>query len=647
MKTRHTWRRFLRVAGSVSIRTKIMGIVALLVLGFGVFMGWYIPRSEEEYLTDQLEERGLTIARNVATLGQDMVLTNNQFGLYMLARNTVNTNKDVSYVFVTNGRGEPLVHTFEGGFPLDLLKLSQSNLNEDPQIVPLLTENGKIRDVSLPILGNKAGMVHVGLDESGLLAYGATHARRILSITALALLVGIVFAYALATVLTRPIARLEMASKQIADSDFSWRAPLWAGDEIGRLGKAFSEMARKVSERTKEIVQRNNELTTLNAVSQALSHSPNLNEKLSSAVNTISRGLELNAVWLFLLNPQSRKLELFSHHSVLADISPEMLDDMAGWMVNELSDTDGPKVLEVGGGTLPGFSAKVLSDRRLLPIVVIPIRAEQRRLGFLVASKNGSGTFSPTDMRLLTAVGEQVGVAFENSILWQELKQKEKLRTHLLAKVISAQEQERKRIARELHDQTSQSLTSMMVGLKVAEESSDTASIKQRVSELRTLASRTLEEVRDLSMALRPSVLDDLGLVPAINRYIHDYAQKTGLSVQFQTVGFNHERLMPEVETAIYRVIQEALTNIVRHAAAKHVSVILEQSGNKLLAITEDDGRGFDVDQVMAGPSLEIRLGLFGMEERIALIGGRLTIESAPGKGTTVFVEVPLDENRS
>lgn len=230
----------------------------------------------------------------------------------------------------------------------------------------------------------------------------------------------------------------------------------------------------------------------------------------------------------------------------------------------------------------------------------------------------------------------------DNTALWKELKKKEEMRIKLLSKVITAQEEERKRIARELHDQTGQALTSLMVGLKNLENIQDTRILKEKTDELRDLASRTFTEVHDLALFLRPSVLDDLGLIDALQRYIKDYSKKYDIEVGFHTQGLNKFRLPPQIETTVYRIIQEALTNIVKHAQAHNVGVILEGRGNILELIIEDDGRGFNVKEVMEAPLEEKRLGLFGMEERVALVGGNLTIESEVGFGTTLFINVPM-----
>ncbi|MEE8174582.1 MAG: histidine kinase, partial [Dehalococcoidia bacterium] len=232
-----------------------------------------------------------------------------------------------------------------------------------------------------------------------------------------------------------------------------------------------------------------------------------------------------------------------------------------------------------------------------------------------------------------------LGAAFDE--MSEELKRKEEMRVQLLAKVIGAQEEERKRIARELHDETSQALSSLMVGLRFIEDSAGTVQVREKTAELRALAARTLDEVHGLATELRPSLLDDLGLAAAIQRYVKQYSIKMNISVDSHVSGLSGQRLLPEIEVAVYRIIQEALTNVAKHAETKNVSVILTYRHSSLVAVIEDDGKGFDVNRVMASAP-EKKLGLFGMHERAFLIGGEFTIESQPGAGTTIFLEVPL-----
>jgi signal transduction histidine kinase len=222
------------------------------------------------------------------------------------------------------------------------------------------------------------------------------------------------------------------------------------------------------------------------------------------------------------------------------------------------------------------------------------------------------------------------------------LEHKEVLRARLLEQVITAQEDERKRIARELHDETSQALTSLMVGLKVLEQQPDLTGTRETFGHLRALTSKTLDAVHDLALRLRPSVLDDLGLVAALDRAVVDFHQRHGIPTTFETNLRSAPRLPGPLETALYRITQEALTNVARHADAHAVSLLLEARRTAVTLIVEDDGCGFDAPQALGAARDERNLGLVGMRERATLLGGQLTIESAPGTGTTVYVEIPL-----
>lgn len=217
-----------------------------------------------------------------------------------------------------------------------------------------------------------------------------------------------------------------------------------------------------------------------------------------------------------------------------------------------------------------------------------------------------------------------------------ERVEREQLRARYVSGVIAAQEEERKRIARELHDSTSQSLTSLMVGLRSLSDVGDSGAVKQRAEELRGVTAHTLDEVHNLAVQLRPSVLDDVGLPAALERCVNDYQHRYNLIIDLAVRGLESARLPAEVETALYRIVQEGLTNVARHAQAKTTSVMIERRDGIVRAIIEDDGRGFKIE------AAHNRLGLYGIRERAELLGGKLTIESEEGKGTSLFVEIPL-----
>ncbi len=231
-----------------------------------------------------------------------------------------------------------------------------------------------------------------------------------------------------------------------------------------------------------------------------------------------------------------------------------------------------------------------------------------------------------------------VGIAEEIT----ERKQEEATRTRLLEQVISAQEEERGRIARELHDETGQSLTALLIGLRTVEDAQTIEEARAQAHELRQIAAMTLDEVGRLAWGLRPRVLDDLGLAAALERYGAEFAAYRGIKVNVHTKGLDTSRLPFPVETALYRIAQEALTNTAKHAKAETAGILVEHHTTFVQMMVEDDGCGFDLDATLKATGASKHLGLHGMHERAALLKGTIRIESRPGKGTLIDVRIPL-----
>jgi len=236
---------------------------------------------------------------------------------------------------------------------------------------------------------------------------------------------------------------------------------------------------------------------------------------------------------------------------------------------------------------------------------------------------------------------DQLASAF-NMVL-EALDEASRLRA---SQIIQAQEQERRRIARELHDETSQVLTSLLISLTVLEESVETQEAHDRIADTRALAHSTLRAIRNLSIDLRPSALDDLGLLPALRWYVKEYQKKCSIEVEFHATGLK-ERLPAEMETALYRIVQECLTNTAKHANARKVKILLKEDSDRVYARITDDGQGFDYDTLLKTPGQERGLGLAGMQERAVLLNGKLNIHTAEGQGTTIEVNIPLPSARS
>jgi signal transduction histidine kinase len=258
----------------------------------------------------------------------------------------------------------------------------------------------------------------------------------------------------------------------------------------------------------------------------------------------------------------------------------------------------------------------------------VPLVARRRAIGVVIVhDKNGpSAIFTDDDLRLVEAFAARAATAVNLS---------QRVSRDTVERVVAAQELERRRLARELHDETGQALTSILLGLKPVEELALTEEARSRIAAVRELVVSTLQDVRRLAVELRPSALDDFGLATAVERLVDTFREQSGLRVHLEE-RLPAERLPSEVETALYRIVQEALTNIAKHSGATTVSILLTRRDGAVAAVVEDDGAGFEPSTGAEG------LGLVGMRERLALFGGRLQIESAATTGTTLIAEVPL-----
>jgi signal transduction histidine kinase len=258
----------------------------------------------------------------------------------------------------------------------------------------------------------------------------------------------------------------------------------------------------------------------------------------------------------------------------------------------------------------------------------VPLLVRDQAIGVIVAQdkRQPDTRFTDEDVRIAEAFGERASVALDLS---------QRVARDALRRVVVGQELERQRLARELHDETGQALTSILLGLKGIEEAKEDDDKRRSLLALRELVVSTLHDVRRLAVELRPKALDDFGLVAALERLAETFAEQTNIKVHVEAA-LGDARPAAEIETALYRIVQEALTNVVKHAQAQTVSVVLTRHDDRVAVVIEDDGRGFD-------PAIQDdeRLGLLGMRERIALVDGRLSVESGE-QGTTIAVEVPL-----
>ena len=336
------------------------------------------------------------------------------------------------------------------------------------------------------------------------------------------------------------------------------------------------------------------------------------------------------------LTGQQRELiqALFDHAPVMMDVFNP--DGTIAWVNREFE-----RVL--------GYKLEDIRNKDAVPIFY-PDQADSARVYEKLAEAPGTWH----ENVVTTRTGEKLNTAWNNMRLsdgtligvGQDItarKQAEALRTRVIEESLQAQEDERRRLALELHDELGQSLATLLVGLKALEEDLADGESREQVRLLREITAQSVREVGRLARGLRPGTLDDLGFPAAIEMHIGELNRAQVLHVDLHMNGFSSRERMPKtVEQHLYRMVQEALTNVVKHARASAVSVVLRRNSDNVLAIVEDDGAGFDSPDPKrnGGPHDELKLA--SIRERASMVNGSISVESVAGHGTTLYIQVPL-----
>lgn len=271
--------------------------------------------------------------------------------------------------------------------------------------------------------------------------------------------------------------------------------------------------------------------------------------------------------------------------------------------------------------------------------VAVPLMARGKSLGMLIVGDFEAREPTPEELSLLMGIGNLIGTAVENARLFEQVRSgRDRLQT-LSRRLVEMQEAERRYIARELHDEVGQGLTGLKLTLDICQRLPPDA-VSSSLGEAEELVNALIGQVRDMSLDLRPAMLDDLGLLPALLWHFDRYQTQTQIQVAFRHIGLER-RFDPGLETAAYRIVQESLTNVARHAGVSEATVRVWSDERRLHVLIEDQGVGFDPEAVLAAGASS---GLAGMRERANLLGGRLTVESTPGAGTLLTAELPLGD---
>ena len=379
--------------------------------------------------------------------------------------------------------------------------------------------------------------------------------------------------------------------------------------------------------------ERTRELGTMRAVAETLNRSMDTRSALGQALTQVVQLMGLHSGWIFLRDGGTYHVAAVEHlpRELTADKMAAMRGDCRclqmlrdGQLVQAVNVVNCER-LETAGWAHPRHATVPLRTTGGTPVGVMNLALPSRRI------------LTPRELAALSAIGDQVGLATERARLYEELREKEAMRGKLLEKLITAQEDERRRIARELHDEAGQALTALILNLEIAEQAEGRADPAQ-LRRLRGIAEDTLAELRRLIYDLRPTILDDLGLAAAVRWYVKESIEPQGLQVAM-TIDGTDARLPHHVETAVFRIVQEALTNILKHAQARHAEIDIHLQPSDVSVRITDDGRGFDLSAVTT--RRDGGLGVMGMRERAELLGGRFQVTSTP-EGTRVEAVIPV-----
>ena len=378
--------------------------------------------------------------------------------------------------------------------------------------------------------------------------------------------------------------------------------------------------------------QRADDLATLNDSSRTFLD----NIEIRNIFQTISRlavtRLGLDGAWIQTKDAQEAGDGQIVAHGVNSSVIKSLKEMWPG-----LSSFDGStgRIVKNLDGLKPSGRIDGAAYRAF---AVFPLLFSNQLIGTLFLLSKQQDFFTSDNQILFQSFANLAAVAIQNALLFDEVRNSNRQLHGLSQRLMKAQEDERLHLSRELHDESGQLLAALTVQLGLLERNLEQpGSLRERIEELKQTANTIQDNLHKLAVNLRPASLDHLGLVTTLQQFVREFTRQYNIPVDFEAVGMEGKRLPIEVETALFRIVQESLTNVVMHAQAKKVDILLNLHNEHLVTIVEDDGIGF----LPGSSNLEDQLGLFGMRERIEMLGGTFVIESSPGKGTTVKAEVP------
>jgi signal transduction histidine kinase len=391
----------------------------------------------------------------------------------------------------------------------------------------------------------------------------------------------------------------------------------------------------------KQLHQEHKTFDALQEISAVLVSSQELDQTLKTILDSLTHLLEFDSAAIYLLTPDNH----------LKMVASKGIPNEQVTMASARTVRRFPLDETVISGKKPVAITDVRQDIRWTPLkgteyirswVGVPLLIRDKPIGLFTIDHSTVEPFTPNQVALAEAFASYAAVVIENARLFSEVKSQQQRMRKLSNKVVEAQEEERRRISRELHDEMGQALTAIKLNLQMLLNNffSDETEVITHINEIINLTNDSLQEVRRLAMDLRPSILDDLGLVPTLHWYQNQFQKRSGIKMVL-SIDKNLPRLSTDTETALYRVIQEALTNVTRHANASQVEISFSQNEEAVYCSVIDNGKGFTES---GDQSLYTKgVGLTSMTERIEGLNGQINIDSKVGGGTSIFISIPKD----
>ena len=421
-------------------------------------------------------------------------------------------------------------------------------------------------------------------------------------------------------------------------------------DKHGK-SRAIVELRRDVTaerELEVQILRRHHQLLALNQISSAVSGLYDLDKVLNTALDNVLQLVNSDIGGILLLDEESRALSYRVHRGLSSDYVKGTRIVLGESIAGEVVETGEAIVLDDISRDRRITRPDLVHAEGLKGFVSIPLKSKDKVMGVMNIASHIANRFAVDDVSLLKSIGDYLGTAIEQASLYESLTRAGDRYRTLLQHALTAQEQERKRIARELHDETSQAITSLTLSLQAIMTIAEMKGIgdeefMEKVRTTHSFAVHAGHEVVRLMKELRPSLLDELGMPAAIHRYAKDTLQNQGIKLSADFKGTD-DRFPPEVEVTLFRVAQGLIGNVLEHSEAKNAAVRLRCDGHECTLYIEDDGKGFDVKNLTRIDPSGRGAGLFTIKERVSLVGGHCHIDSRPGQGTRVTVKVPLQQ---